>query len=67
MTAVLLELTKLAKPVERPCLCCNTHHDSVIDTVQVCVAFLARVHAVFLLKVTEQANPVEMLWLCCNM
>ena len=22
--AVLLELTELAKPVERPCLCCNT-------------------------------------------
>ena len=21
---VLLELTELAKPVERPCLCCNT-------------------------------------------
>ena len=23
--AVLLELTGLAKPVERPCFCCNTH------------------------------------------
>ena len=23
--AVLLELTELAKPAERPCLCCNTH------------------------------------------
>ena len=23
--AVLLELTELAKPVEMPCLCCNTH------------------------------------------
>ena len=24
--AVLLELTELATPVERPCLCCNTHY-----------------------------------------
>ena len=27
--AVLLELTELAKPVERPCLCCNTHAATV--------------------------------------
>ena len=25
--AVLLELTELAKPVEMPCLCCNTHSE----------------------------------------
>ena len=30
--AVLLELTELAKPVERPCLCCNTHAQLFVVT-----------------------------------
>ena len=34
--AVLLELTELAKPVERPCLCCNTQE--VLLSMQVAVA-----------------------------
>ena len=36
--AVLLELTELAKPVEMPCLCCNTHSGATCSTL-LCGAF----------------------------
>ena len=58
---VLLELTELAKPVERPCLCCNTHCMHGTPESRSAVTRLN-----VLLEFTELAKPVEMPRLCCN-